>query len=268
MRTPSGSGSGETAQCNETSAIKKMLTEICRLPASGNVHRFNLQYMSPRVLPRTAALLLMFAGGAFATKKVVSPTQAAANDDVEVAVTLVLDHDEVVKKIGADPGPGIVLLEVRFSNKRDKPMQMSPDDFILLAHDDGERYHPFTPAEIAGKGGMVLKTQDTGTIGVNRTGPRITGLGLPIGTSSSKPTQAPGASTDKKDDSSGDKPQGATTFNEPLLTALKAKQLEAKDVTDTAEGYLYFPLDGKHKLKNMAVLYRTRGEKLDIEFEH
>ncbi len=220
---------------------------------------------------RAAVFLLLVAGCSFATKKVASPTQSAANDDVEIAVTLVLDHDEVVKKIGADPGPGIVLLAVRFSNKLEKPLQVSPDDFILLAHDDGERYHPFTPAEIAGKGGMMIRTQDTGSVGVNRTGPRITGIGLPIGTTStgSKPAQTPGAPPDaKKDDPNADKPKGETTFNEPLLTALKAKQLETKDVTDTAEGFLYFPLDGKHKLKNMAVLYRAHTEKLDIEFEH
>jgi len=248
-----------------------MLTEHCGLPSATVEPQSILHGMSPAFpIDRVAALLLLVTWSAFATKKVVSPTQAAANDDVEVAVTLVLDHDEVVKKIGADPGPGIVLLDVRFSNKLEKPIQLNPDDFILLAHDDGERYHPFTPAEIAGKGGMVIKSQDGGSIGVNRTGPRITGLGLPIGTSSSssKPAQAPGAATDKKDDPDADKPQGKTSFNEPLLNALKAKQLETKDVTDTAEGYLYFPLDGKHKLKNMAVLYRARTEKLDIEFEH
>jgi hypothetical protein len=228
--------------------------------------------MSLRILPRplagAAALLLLIGSTAFATKKVVSPTQAAANDDIEVGVTLVLDHDELVKKIGADPGPGIVLLEVRFSNKLEKPVQLSPDDFILLAHDDGERYHPFTPAEIAGKGGMVLKTQEGGSIGVNRTGPRVTGLGIPIATSSSRAPPPKTADKDKKDDPDADKPQGETSFNEPLLAALKAKQLETKDVTDTAEGYLYFPLDGKHKLKNMAVLYRGRVGHLDIEFEH
>lgn len=231
--------------------------------------------MSPRTLPSrrmaiTATLMVLLAGGAFATKKVISPTQAAANDNVEVGVTLVLDHAEVVKKIGADPGAGIVLLEVHFSNKLEKPVQLSPDDFILLAHDDGERYHPFTPAEIAGKGGMVLKTQDQGSIGINRSGPRITGLGLPIGTSSSsKPAPAQTTDKDKKDDPNAETPQGVTSFNETLLNALEAKQLEAKDVSDSAEGYLYFPLDGKHKLKDMAVLYRGHAAgNLEIEFEH
>jgi hypothetical protein len=33
-------------------------------------------------------------------------------------------------------------------------------------------------------------------------------------------------------------------------------------------GYLYFPLDGKHKLKNLAVLYRGSAGKLNLEFEH
>jgi hypothetical protein len=33
-------------------------------------------------------------------------------------------------------------------------------------------------------------------------------------------------------------------------------------------GYLYFPLDGKHKLKNLAILYRGQAGRIDMEFEH
>ena len=61
-----------------------------------------------------------------------------------------------------------------------------------------------------------------------------------------------------------DKKQG----NASLLEALKAKQFPAKEATDQVDGYLYFPLDGKHKLKNLAVLYRGPAGKLDMEFEH
>jgi hypothetical protein len=56
--------------------------------------------------------------------------------------------------------------------------------------------------------------------------------------------------------------------NKTLLEALKSKQLETKEVTDPLEGYLYFSLDGKHKLKDLAVLYRGPAGKLDLEFEH
>ena len=56
--------------------------------------------------------------------------------------------------------------------------------------------------------------------------------------------------------------------NGTLLEILKAKQLPDKESTQPVEGFLYFPLDGKHKLKNLAVLYRGPAGKLDLEFEH
>src|ERR1700748_1891318 len=55
-----------------------------------------------------------------------------------------------------DPGQGIVILNVRIIPKTDKPVQVDPADFILLAHDDGERAKPFEPAEIAGNGALVV----------------------------------------------------------------------------------------------------------------
>jgi hypothetical protein len=56
--------------------------------------------------------------------------------------------------------------------------------------------------------------------------------------------------------------------NATLLQALKAKQLPTQDAKDEVSGYLYFPLDGKHKLKNLAILYRGPAGKLNLEFQH
>ena len=56
--------------------------------------------------------------------------------------------------------------------------------------------------------------------------------------------------------------------DEVLLEKIKSKQLPDTTAKDEVSGYLLFPLEGKHKLKNMAVLYRGPGGRLDIEFEH
>jgi hypothetical protein len=53
-----------------------------------------------------------------------------------------------------------------------------------------------------------------------------------------------------------------------LLEVLKAKQFPDKETNEPVEGLLYFRLSGKHKLKDMAVLYRGPAGKLDLEFEH
>jgi hypothetical protein len=56
--------------------------------------------------------------------------------------------------------------------------------------------------------------------------------------------------------------------NNELLTKLKTKELPTQDIQKPLEGLLYFKLTGKHKLKNMAVLYRGPSGHIDMEFEH
>src|ERR1700742_94656 len=104
-----------------------------------------------RVATSFAAVTLAAAGLFAGPKKVISPVTTASNEQIDLEATIVMTEEEVTQKLGgADPGKGIVLLQVRVTPKTDKPIQISPDDFILLAHDDGERSKPFEPSEIAG----------------------------------------------------------------------------------------------------------------------
>jgi hypothetical protein len=191
-----------------------------------------------------------------AEKKVVSPTTSASNDQIDVVATISLSEEEIAQKIGADPGQGVALLDVRVTPKTDKPVQLGPEDFILLAYDDGERSKPFEPAELAGDGALVVKTSPNGK--VSRTS-GFGGLG-PIGMGS-----GPGV---KKSDTLNSKMDTTNEGGKRLLEHLKAKQFPRKETADPVEGYLYFPLDGKHKLKNLAVLYRGEAGKLRLVFQH
>lgn len=206
-----------------------------------------------------SVLFLLTVTVSFGAKKVVSANTNASNEQVDVVATLYMTEEEVTQKLGMDPGKGIALLEVRIIPKTDQPVQMSPDDFILLAHDDGERSKPFDPAQIAGQGAMVVsnatdKTKNQ-TSGFGGFGGMIGG-----GSGSSPGNSKPVTLSSKMDTKS----QG----NDKLLETLKAKQFPQKESVQPVEGYLYFPLDGKHKLKNMAVLYRGPAGRLNLEFEH
>jgi hypothetical protein len=205
----------------------------------------------------------------FAGKKVVSPTTTASNDNLEISATISLTEPEVAQKLGVDPGQGVALLEVRVTAKGDEGIRVSPDDFYLLSHDDGQRSQPFEPDQLAGKGGLVLAQGPGGTAGgLSRTpgapigtGPmgrvqRMPGSGNGIGNSAGTPG---GLKTEANDKDTG---------NAKLLAALKAKQLPDTTTKDEVTGYLLFPLTGKHKLKNMAVLYRGKAGHLDLEFQH
>lgn len=201
------------------------------------------------------AVSVLFAG----PKKVISPETSAGNDQVDVVATITLAEDEVAQKLGADPGKGIVLLEVRIIPKTDKPLQVSPDDFILLAHDDGERAKPFEPSEIAGNGALVVSSTTEGT--VKKTSSSIGLGGMVAGGGGASPGNSKVTTLSSKMDT---KSQG----NDKLLEALKTKELPEKESAAPVEGYLYFPLDGKHKLKDLAVLYRGPAGRLNLEFQH
>ena len=206
-------------------------------------------------------LMLTTALTVLGSKKVISPTTSASNDQVDIVATIVLDQGEISQKLGADPGKGVALLEVRVTPKTDQSVQVSPDDFILLAHDDGERSKPFEPEQLAGNGAMVLTSKEDK---VKRTGSSIGMGGIMMGGAGGG-NASPGNPTPKSIHTKMDpKNQG----NANLLQALRAKQLPTTDAKDEVNGYLYFPLDGKHKLKNLAVLYRGPAGKLNLEFEH
>ena len=203
-------------------------------------------------------IVVLIAAPASAAKKVISPQTSAGNEQIDIVATISLSQEEVTGKLGADPGKGIVLLQVRITPKTDKPVEISPDDFILLAHDDGERSKPFTPAEIAGQGALVVA--NTAGAKPTKTGTSV-GIGGIMGGSGGSPGNSKVVVLGSKMDT---KSQG----NQALLDALKAKQLPQKESTEPVEGFLYFPLDGKHKLKNLAVLYRGPAGRLDLEFVH
>lgn len=189
-------------------------------------------------------------------KKIVSPDTSAANEKVDLEATITLDQEQVQHLLGADPGPGIVLVRVKVTPKVDAPMYISPDDFVLLAYDDGERSKPFTPSEIAGDGAMVVrrKTKATGKTGV---GAELGGL---MSGSGSSPGNTAPVTVDAKME---DKKAG----DAKLLEVLNSKQFPTKTTNEQVEGYLYFPLQGKHKLKNLEVMYKGDGGKLTMKFQ-
>jgi hypothetical protein len=205
----------------------------------------------------SSGITMLAAASLLAEKKIVSPTTSASNDQIDMVATISLAEEEIAQKIGADPGKGVALLDVRVTPKTDKPVQLSPDDFILLAYDDGERSKPFDPAELAGQGALLVKTTTNGK--VSRTS-GFGGLG-PIGMGS-------GPESARKSDTLSSKMDTTNEGRKRLLEQLKAKQFQQKETADPVEGYLYFPLDGKHKLKNLAVLYRGEAGKLKLVFEH
>jgi hypothetical protein len=53
----------------------------------------------------------------------------------------------------------------------------------------------------------------------------------------------------------------------PVLAALKEKELPQGELAEPASGLLYFIFEGKHKLKDFELMYKSKGETLILDFE-
>jgi hypothetical protein len=213
-------------------------------------------------------VLLVAATPVFAKdKKVISPETSAGNEDIDLVATIYMTQEDTTKELGMDPGAGIAILKVRIIPKTDKPLHVAADDFILLAHNDGERSKPFTPYEIAGKGALVVSNVPEPKKSKKDKSSSMGGLGgiMVGGGGGGGGMASPG---NPKEVQLNTKIDEKSEGNPKLLAALQARQLSDKDVTEPLEGLLYFPLTGKHKLKDMAVLYRGSAGKLNLDFEH
>ena len=100
-----------------------------------------------------------------------------SNELVEIDANVFIDRDQIKHELGADPGPGIVIVKVRVRPLTDKPYRIDRDDFFLLSDKDGQRSNPYAPSQIAGSATLVLRPVQTQTIGIQNNGPVWGGVG-------------------------------------------------------------------------------------------
>jgi len=207
---------------------------------------------------RLILLLALAAATATASEPKPLPGQAG-NDDIDLNGSVMIDPAEIHQALGADLGTGYVVVRMKAAPKTDKPLRIGPDDFTMISRKDGQRSQALTPEEIAGHGStLVVKTGGQG----GNQGRRLSigGMGGGMGT-------APNANvnTDAHIQQGDQKPDEKDS---PLLTALKEKGLPDKEGKEPIEGLLYFPIEGKIKPKDVAIIYKGPAGKLVIEFQN
>jgi hypothetical protein len=148
-------------------------------------------------------------------------------------------------------------------------LRINLDDFVILKSDDGQRSTPFAPSQIASTGGLTLKSERIGGWAHQGNGPVWGGVG------SRGPSRMPGSggqmgSATGGADATGVQAQtktGTEPADNPLLATLKAKCLPEKETTEPVSGLLYFPLEGKLKLKNITLQYKAPAGKMEVVFQ-
>jgi hypothetical protein len=192
----------------------------------------------------------------------------AGNDDVELVASAIVDRAEVTQAVGEELGVGYVVVRMKVTPKTEKPLRISPDDFTTVCRKDGQRSVALSPGQIAGTGALIVKAapNQPGGAGTTTNGPIWGGVGM-SGMGSRRPANSAGAdgAEPRMDKDSGKTGDGKDS---PLLAALKAKILPDKESLEPVEGLLYFPIDGKLKPSDLAVLYKGPAGRLTIEFEN
>jgi hypothetical protein len=217
-----------------------------------------------RLSPLALALCCAVAGAQKAP-----PAGGAADKLVTLEATL-LDKAALVRVLGSDPGENVIVLEVAVTPAAGKPLKLTHDDFLLRSDRDGQRSQPLHPAQVAGATSLVISSRG-GTQGTAMAEERGPVFGAPgLGGIGRLPGQGVESGVATADTSSADaslEERGARGKKNPLLDAMKAKLLAEGELTAPARGLLYFGLEGKHRPKDLEIVYRRSPPRLSIRFK-
>ncbi|MBL8174878.1 MAG: hypothetical protein JNK48_09415 [Bryobacterales bacterium] len=216
---------------------------------------------------RTAFAVLLAVAAWAADKKPI--TTKGTNRDVEITATAYITAADIKTALGAELGKDIVTVEVEVRPKSGKQITLAADDFILRSYKDGQKSSPYAASQIAGKGGLTLTSVPAGGGGLMSQGngpvwggvgggmpQRLPGSGQGIGNSTANPESTEAVQKDSNKEK-----------EDPLLVLLKKKSLPEGDTKEIVKGFLYFPLEGKHKAKDLALVYGSGGARVIMEFQ-
>ena len=196
------------------------------------------------------------------------PSGEASDKTVRLQATAYLDKASIKSVLGAAIVEGIVVVAVKLTPAEGQKLNLNRDDFLLRSDRDGQRSTPYSPSQIAGSSVLTVKTgYSGGGIRSEDRGPAWGGLGG--GMPGRMPGSSPGIGNSAGTESAiatVETPEGKQK-EDPLLAILKEKILPEKEIAQPAEGQLYFLMDGKHKPKDIELIYKTSAGRLSIRFK-
>jgi hypothetical protein len=218
-----------------------------------------------------AILVLSAAVAVWAADKPL-PTGQAEDKYVRLEVTAYLDKESARKAVGGELEEGFVVFDVKLTPREGQKLTIIRDDFLIRSDKDGQRGQPYTPSQIAGSSVMIVRTgYEGGSVMREDRGPAWGGLGG--GAPGRMPGGLPGSPSSVGNTGSEEKAVASVAGNptekaaNPLLANLEAKILPEKELDGPVSGQLYFLLEGKHKTKQVELLYKTPAGRLSVRFK-
>ena len=198
---------------------------------------------------------ILTAAIAFAAEKKPLPGRSS-NEKLDAEATVIVDRAEIKSLLGDDMGGSIVVVKVKITPK-EGAIKIWLDDFSLMNSKAGLKVQPFQPSQIAGTAKLMVRTtySDGGGAGTVSNGPTWGGLG---GRGSQMPGSGGGVgNTSAVASAEATVSDGSKEKANPLLDTLKKHVLQEKETTETVEGLLYFPVEGKNKVKDLELYYKN-----------
>jgi hypothetical protein len=216
------------------------------------------------------ALLLCLAAALVLAADKKKTSGEAGNDNLDITAKPLILPDQIRAALESDLPPGIIAVEVTLIPRGESALSINRDDFILLSRKDGQRSGPYSPSQIAGSATMVVtsRARGGGEIGSRGDGP-VWG-GIP-GTGG-RPRQVNdgsggfGSTASHETDTKAEIKDDQRNKSNPLLKVLEAKILPDKEITEPLTGLLYFPIEGKIRQKDLALIYKGPAGRLIVEF--
>jgi hypothetical protein len=193
-----------------------------------------------------------------------------SNEALEVTATAHIGRQAATAILGVDPGVDIVAIEVKVSPRGESTLLFNREDFTVISRKDGQKTQAMHPSQIAGPSALVVASSAPGmgggAIGGQR-GPIWGGIpgtgGRPRRVGGEDDAITGGAVAGETRASIEDKRGG----DNPVMAALRKKELPLTRTADPASGLLYFILEGKHKLKDLELIYKGPGGTLILDFQ-
>jgi hypothetical protein len=194
-------------------------------------------------------------------------TGESENEIIELTGSVVTERDAIKQMLGSDYGGAIIVVDLRVRPKGDHKITLSRDDFTLRSDRDGQKAQPFAPSQLAGSAVLHVGAVSAGggTFMGNENGPVYGGIdGRPrrMGGDGGSIGNVSDASMETKVEA------GKDHKSNPLLDTLKQKILPEKEISGAAvQGLLYFPMEGKHKPKDLELTYKSTVGKVLMRFK-
>lgn len=201
------------------------------------------------------------------------PAGPVSSEDEYLVVTAsaLVDRAEVTKALGYDAGMDLVIVDVKLAPRGENKITVSHDDFTLISRKDGQRSQPLAPSQIAGKGALVVAQGGRGGGGGLFTGSRGPIWGGAPGTGTRPERVGSDGETVVTGTGSTETQavinEGSQDKENPFLAVLKEKSLQQRETSEPVTGLLYFYFEGKHKLKDLELMYKSPAGRMMLDFQ-